>query len=101
VPTNLHDTLHYAIVRVGALVHAHQPLESRITRHSQRDAVLRSKLFQLGHNAIRDTWDRFRVKAVHHRLHELKLVLYRKVYEIRINDDVIRWPKSRIVPEEK
>lgn len=98
----LSHPLAYAIIRVRSLVRARQPFESWIFRDSQRDAILLSKLFQLRHDAIRDVRHALRVQAIHHPFHQIDLILDAEVYEVRIDDDVIRRLQQRVVlPEQR
>ena len=57
-----------AVVGVGALVHAGQPLESSIFSNAQCDTIGLAQLLQLGHHTVRDVGNAFGVHAVHHRL---------------------------------
>lgn len=65
---------------------AFQPLPSLVPRDPQRDPVFLPQLLQLGHHAVRDHGDAFRVQAVHHRGQHLELVLHGVREEIGVDE---------------
>ena len=82
-------------------VRARQPDEPRILRHPERHPVLLPQLLELRHDAVRDVRHALRVEAVHHPLHEVDLILDGKVYEVRVDDDVVRRTKRGVMLEEE
>ena len=74
-----------------------QPLPALVPRDPQRDPVLLPQLLQLGHDAVGDDGDAFRVQAVHHRAQQLQLVLHRVAEEVGVDEDRIRRDEGRVV----
>lgn len=78
-----------------------QPLEARILRDAQRDAVLRAQLLQLRQHAVRHEGDAFGVQAVHHRRDDVELVLHRVREEVCVDEDGVGGREGRVVLEEE
>ena len=97
----LGDSLHDAVVGIGALVHAGQALEARIFGYAQRDPVRLAELLELGHHAVAYVGYALGIHAVHHGLDDVQLVLDGEVDEVRVDEDVIRRAELGVVREEE
>ena len=93
----LHHPIHEAIIRIDPLVIAFQPLPALVPRDPQRDPVFLPQFLQLGHDAVGDDGDAFRVQAVHHGAQQLELVLHRVAEEIGVDEDGVGRDEGGVV----
>lgn len=77
------------------------PFESRIPRDPQRNAVPRAEFLQLGHDAVGNARGGFGVETVHHGLHQLELLLDRKVDEVGVDEDGVGRSEGFVKLEEE
>ena len=80
---------------------AGEPLETRVLDYFEGDAVLGPELLQLTHDTVSYVRYAFGIQAVHHRLNNVQLVLYREVDEVCVHKDVVGWTKLSVVLEEQ
>jgi hypothetical protein len=91
----------YTVVRIRALVIALEPFPALITRDAKRNAVFRTELFQLGHDARGDDGCGFGVEQVHERFVEFKFAAHRVREEVCVDEDRVRGPEGRVGLEEE
>ena len=79
---------------------AFQSFKSGVFCNFQSNSVLDSELLQLGDHAVCNVRDALAQQAVHGGLEDVQLVLDRKVDEVGIQQNPVRWPERCVVSEE-
>lgn len=97
----LHDPVHNTVIRIRALVIALQSFPPLIPGDSQRNAVLGTQFFQLGHDAGCDDWRGFGVQEVHEGFVELEFGLNGVREEIGVDEDGIGRAEGGVGLEEE
>lgn len=97
----LHNSLHNAVIGIGALVIALETFPALIASNAQRDAVFGTEFFQLGHDAGCDDRGGFGVEQVHESLIDFKLVGNGVREEIGVDENGVGRSKSGVGLEEE
>lgn len=94
-------TVDEAVIGVSAFVAAGQSLESRVFCQLERKTIAMSHFLELCNDAIRNARNRFCKQTLHQRLEHVHFVLYAEVYEVGIDENVIRRTELGVMLEEE
>lgn len=101
VAAMLGDAIDKTVVSVGALVHAGEPFEARISGNLECQSKLGPELLQLTKDAVRHTRNALGIQTVHHGLDNVEFVADGEADEVGVDEDVVGRGEGGVVLEEE